>query len=139
MGEQRVEAAELRAALLRLRGATGLPVAFGGLVGGGPVVGGRAGGGRAGARLRIGELAGTRSEALRGLSVSPGSGLGGRSIVLTRPCAVTDYQAARHISHEYDGPVAAEGLRSVLAVPVVVRRRVRAVLYAALRAPQPLG
>ena len=29
------------------------------------------------------------------------------------------------ISHEYDAAVAAEGLRSVLAVPVVVRRRVR--------------
>ncbi|WP_391961223.1 helix-turn-helix transcriptional regulator [Streptomyces somaliensis] len=118
----------MRAALLRMRRATGLPVAFGGLLGGRP-----------GARLRIEELSGASSGALRGLAIGSGSGLGGRSMVLARPCAVADYRAARHISHEYDGPVAAEGLRSVLAVPVVVGHRVRAVLYGALRAPLPLG
>ncbi|MFG3497049.1 LuxR C-terminal-related transcriptional regulator [Streptomyces sp. NPDC047928] len=125
MAEQ-ADVAELRTALLRLRRATGLPVTFGGLLGDPR-------------RLRIGELNGTSSEALRGLAVSSGSGLGGRSIALTRPCAVTDYRAARHISHEYDEAVAAEGLRAVVAVPVVVRRRVRAVLYGALRHPQRLG
>ncbi|MCP9956658.1 helix-turn-helix transcriptional regulator [Streptomyces sudanensis] len=111
-----------------MRRATGLPVAFGGLLDERPR-----------ARLRIEELSGASSGALRGLVVGSGSGLGGRSMVLARPCAVADYRAARHISHEYDGPVAAEGLRSVLAVPVVVRHRVRAVLYGALRTPQPLG
>ncbi|MFJ8691383.1 helix-turn-helix transcriptional regulator [Streptomyces roseolilacinus] len=128
MGERRGDTAELRTALLRMRRATGLPVAFGGLLDERPR-----------APLRIGELSGASSDVLRGLAISPGSGLGGRSIALARPCAVTDYPAARHISHEYDEPVAAEGLRSVLAVPVVVRRRVRAVLYGALRTPQPLG
>ncbi|WP_189532015.1 helix-turn-helix transcriptional regulator [Streptomyces roseolilacinus] len=128
MGERRGDTAELRTALLRMRRATGLPVAFGGLLDERPR-----------APLRIGELSGTSSDVLRGLAISPGSGLGGRSIALARPCAVTDYPVARHISHEYDEPVAAEGLRSVLAVPVVVRRRVRAVLYGALRTPQPLG
>lgn len=128
VGERRSDTAELRTALLRMRRATGLPVAFGGLLEGRP-----------GARLRIEELSGASSGALRGLAIGSGSGLGGRSMVLARPCAVTDYRAARHISHEYDEPVAAEGLRSVLAVPVVVGHRVRAVLYGALRAPQPLG
>ncbi|MET8556154.1 helix-turn-helix transcriptional regulator [Streptomyces sp. NPDC004959] len=126
--EWAADAAEIRAALLRLRRATGLPVAFGG-----PLVGAGA------ARVRIGELSGTATAALDGLAVSAGNGLGGKAITLTRPCTVTDYRVARSISHEYDTPVAAEGLRSVLAVPVVVRRRVRAVLYGALRAPQPLG
>ncbi|MFD3357643.1 helix-turn-helix transcriptional regulator [Streptomyces fradiae] len=111
-----------------MRRATGLPVAFGGLLDERPR-----------APLRIGELSGTSSEVLRGLAIRPGGGLGGRAMALARPCAVTDYPEARHISHEYDEPVAAEGLRSVLAVPVVVRRRVRAVLYGALRTPQPLG
>ncbi|MEU3449305.1 helix-turn-helix transcriptional regulator [Streptomyces thermolilacinus] len=128
MGERRSDTAELRTALLRMRRATGLPVAFGGLLDDRPR-----------APLRIEELSGASSDVLRGLAISPGSGLGGRSMALGRPCAVTDYPQARHISHEYDEPVAAEGLRSVLAVPVVVRRRVRAVLYGALRTPRPLG
>ncbi|WP_234426114.1 helix-turn-helix transcriptional regulator, partial [Streptomyces kebangsaanensis] len=90
-------------------------------------------------RVRISELTGTATLALSSLAVTSGSGLGGRAVVLGRPCAVTDYSLSRRISHEYDAPVAAEGLRSVLAVPVVVRRRVRGVLYGALRTAQPLG
>ncbi|MGW0905672.1 response regulator transcription factor [Streptomyces sp. NPDC002853] len=120
------EAVEMRSALLRLRRGTGLPVAFGGLVEGQR-------------HVRIGELTGTGTRALCGLAVSSGNGLGGKAVALSRPCAVTDYHDSRHISHEYDSAVAAEGLRSVLAVPVVVRRRVRGVLYGALRSAQPLG
>ncbi|MFJ5153821.1 response regulator transcription factor [Streptomyces sp. NPDC088353] len=120
-------AAEIRGALVRLRRATGLPVAFGGLVEPGRP------------RVRISELTGTTTLALRALAVSSGNGLGGKAVALARPCAVTDYSLSPRISHEYDIPVAAEGLRSVLAVPVVVRRRVRGVLYGALRTAQPLG
>ncbi|MFE5241622.1 MULTISPECIES: response regulator transcription factor [unclassified Streptomyces] len=120
------EETELRAALLRLRRTSGLPVVFGGLL-------------RDARHARISELSGAQTIALRGLMISAGSGLGGKTIALSRPCAVTDYRSARHISHEYDTAVAAEGLRSVLAVPVVVRRTVRGVLYGALRAPLTLG
>jgi DNA-binding NarL/FixJ family response regulator len=122
-----VAAVEIRGALTRLRRTTGLPVAFGG-----PVEAGRR-------QVRISELSGTATPALRALAVTPGNGLGGKAVALSRPCAVTDYSESRQISHEYDVPVAAEGLRSVLAVPVVVRRRVRGVLYGALRTAQPLG
>ncbi|MFI8201630.1 response regulator transcription factor [Streptomyces sp. NPDC085937] len=118
---------EIRSALARLRRATGLPVAFGGLV-----VPGRW-------QVRISELSGTATPALSALAVSSGNGLGGKAVALARPCAVTDYSVSRQISHEYDAPVAAEGLRAVVAVPVVVRRRVRAVLYGALRTARPLG
>ncbi|MGC9380041.1 response regulator transcription factor [Streptomyces sp. MH13] len=118
---------EIRGALTRLRRTTGLPVAFGGLV----ETGRR--------RVRISELSGTATTALSSLAVTSGNGLGGKAVELSRPCAVTDYSVSRRISHEYDLPVAAEGLRSVLAVPVVVRRRVRGVLYGALRTAQPLG
>jgi DNA-binding CsgD family transcriptional regulator len=121
------DAAEIRNALVRLRRTTGLPVAFGGLVETGRP------------QMRISELSGTATAALRALAVTSGSGLGGKAVALARPCAVTDYCASRQISHEYDLPVAAEGLRAIVAVPVVVRRRVRGVLYGALRAAQPLG
>ncbi|MEU9708903.1 helix-turn-helix transcriptional regulator [Streptomyces sp. NPDC059164] len=121
-----VDAVEMQAALVRLRRTSGLPVVFGGLL--------------SDARhARIAELNGAQTSALRGLVISAGSGLGGKAIALSRPCAVTDYAASRHISHEYDAAVAAEGLRSVVAVPVVVRRAVRGVLYGALRTPGALG
>ncbi|MFE7076679.1 response regulator transcription factor [Streptomyces sp. NPDC057620] len=121
------DAVEMRGALMRLRRETGLAVAFGGLVEPGR------------AQVRISELNGTTTAALSALAVSSGNGLGGKAVALVRPCAVTDYSSSRRISHEYDVAVAAEGLRSVLAVPVVVRRRVRGVLYGALRSAQPLG
>jgi DNA-binding CsgD family transcriptional regulator len=121
------EAVEMRGALVRLRRATGLPVAFGGLVEPGR------------AQVRISELSGTATPALSALAVSSGNGLGGKAVALARPCAVTDYSTSRQISHEYDVAVATEGLCSVIAVPVVVRRRVRGVLYGALRTAQPLG
>lgn len=120
-------AVEIRRALVRLRRTTGLPVAFGGLVESGRP------------RIRISELSGTATTSLLALAVTSGNGLGGRTVALARPCAVADYSLSKQISHEYDAPVAAEGLRSVLAVPVVVRRRVRGVLYGALRDARPLG
>jgi LuxR family transcriptional regulator, regulator of acetate metabolism len=124
---ERTDAAEIGAALLRLRRTTGLPVAFGGLI----EAGGR--------QVRIQQLSGTSTASLRALVVSLGNGLGGKALARSHPCAVTDYRSSRQISHEYDEPVQVEGLRSVLAVPIVVRRRVRGVLYGALRAAQPLG
>ncbi|MET9900961.1 helix-turn-helix transcriptional regulator [Streptomyces sp. NPDC006446] len=127
MAADTAEAVEMRGALVRLRRATGLPVAFGGLVDSG------------GRLVRISELSGTATPALSALAVSSGNGLGGKAVALARPCTVSDYSASRQISHEYDVAVATEGLRSVLAVPVVVRRRVRGVLYGALRTAQPLG
>ncbi|MGC5413139.1 helix-turn-helix transcriptional regulator, partial [Streptomyces sp. DT225] len=83
---------EMQAALLRLRRTSGLPVAFGGLL-------------SDSRHARIAEVSGARTGALRGLVISSGSGLGGKSIALSRPCAVTDYRSSRHISHEYDTAV----------------------------------
>lgn len=120
------ESVDVAAALARLRRASGLPVAFGGLLAGT-------------GRYRLNELSGTATTALRGLNIHHGNGLGGKAVALCRPFAVTDYHASSVISHEYDAAVDAEGLRSVLAVPVVVRRRVRGVLYGALRSPLRLG
>ncbi|MEU6309036.1 helix-turn-helix transcriptional regulator [Streptomyces chartreusis] len=127
MAVNAVATVEIGRALVRLRRSTGLPVAFGGLVEPGHP------------RVRISELNGTSTDSLRRLAVTSGNGLGGKAVALGRPCAVTDYSSSRQITHEYDAAVAMEGLCSVVAVPVVVRRRVRGVLYGALRTPQPLG
>ncbi|MFF5719268.1 response regulator transcription factor [Streptomyces buecherae] len=116
----------MRSALGRMRRGGGLPIAFGGLFEGTR-------------QFRIAELAGTATPVLLGLTITTGNGLGGKAMALSRPVYVSDYPASRVISHEYDAAVAAEGLRCVLAVPVVVRRRVRGVLYGALRQPMALG
>lgn len=84
--------------------------------------------------LRISNLRGNRCEALRGLSLPPGVGLGGRATTLGRPVTVQDYTCARAITHEYDSAVEREGLRALIAVPARVNGQVSAVLYGAVRA-----
>ncbi|GAA3343309.1 helix-turn-helix transcriptional regulator [Amorphoplanes nipponensis] len=118
-----LETADLSAALGRVRRVTGLPVAFGGAV-------------AADARaMRLTAFAGTMTAALHGLVVSAGHGLGGQVVSTARPARVEDYAADPRISHEYDKPVTAEGLRAIAAVPVVVGGSVLAVLYAGTREP----
>ncbi|GIF18278.1 DNA-binding CsgD family transcriptional regulator [Actinoplanes tereljensis] len=122
-----LETADLPAALGRIRRVTGLPVAFGGLV-------------AADARnMRLTDFAGTATVALHGLVVSAGHGLGGRVVTTARPGRVEDYAADPRISHEYDGPVTAEGLRAIVAVPVAMGGSVLAVLYAGTREPLAVG
>lgn len=113
--------AELRAVAAR----TAVPVLFGGEV--------------HGDTLLITELVGNRTGGLRGLAVRSNSGLGGASMVAGRPLSVSDYRSAASITHDYDAPVLTEGIRSVLAVPVVVDGQARAVLYGAHRASAPIG
>lgn len=120
------DAGAVRAAMLTLHRVTGLPVVFGGALAGRE-------------RFRITELVGNTTDALNGLVITQGSGLGGKAMALSRPVWVSDYPKSSTISHDYDRPVTAEGLLSVLAVPVVVRRRVRGVLYGALREPLSLA
>src|SRR4051794_21750179 len=117
----------LRAALGRMRHVTGLPVTFGGEVSAG------------GRGVRLTEFAGTRTDALSGLVINTGNGLGGRVLAAARPGSVDDYAADSRISHEYDKPVTVEGLRAIGAVPVVVNESVVGVLYGGIRKPLPLG
>ncbi|WP_081809114.1 LuxR C-terminal-related transcriptional regulator [Mycobacterium sp. URHB0044] len=115
----------LRAELRQVADATGLPLAFGGEV--------------HGDTLLLTEFFGARTGGMRGLAVRPSAGLGGATMVAGRPMAVADYRHAATITHDYDGPVVEEGIRSILAVPVVVDGRARAVLYGAYRASAPIG
>ena len=99
----------LRAALRQLSVEGEVPVLFGGEV--------------HGDTLLLTEFFGTRTGNLRGLAVRARSGLGGASMVAGRPMSVSDYRNAVTITHDYDRPVLSEGIRSVLAVPVVVDGR----------------
>ncbi|RZT25620.1 LuxR family GAF modulated transcriptional regulator [Mycobacterium sp. BK558] len=89
--------------------------------------------------LLLSEFVGTRTGNLRGLAVQSKSGLGGASMVAGRPMSVADYRNAATITHDYDAPVLSEGIRSVLAVPVLVDGQTRAMLYAAHRSGSPFG
>lgn len=115
----------LRAELRHLVTETSLPLAFAGEV--------------HGDTLLLSEFLGTRTGAMRGLAVRPSAGLGGATVVARRPLSVPDYRRASGITHDYDGPVLSEGIRSILAVPVVVDGRARAVLYGAYRQSAPIG
>jgi LuxR family transcriptional regulator, regulator of acetate metabolism len=121
------EAEVLQTAMTRIRRGTGLPVAFGGTVT------------STGRTVRLTSLAGTLTTALTGLVISAGQGLGGRVMVTARSGRVDDYVADPRISHEYDQPVTAEGLRAIAAVPVTTGNTVLAVLYAGTREALPVG
>lgn len=111
--------------LRSLRDATGAPIAFGG-----PVTDGR---------LRLQHFDGTRTGLLSGLAVSSGAGVGGRAWGEGRVVGVDDYRTAGEISHDYDVPVLAEGIRATVAAPVLVGRTVRGVIYSAVRESPGLG
>lgn len=115
----------LRCELRQLAVLGGPPVLFGGVVDGDA--------------LMLTEFVGTRTGLLRGLVVRPHSGLGGASMVAGRPLAVSDYRSASTITHDYDTPVLSEGIKSVLAVPVLVDGMARAVLYGAYRSGAPVS
>ncbi|WP_326565187.1 LuxR C-terminal-related transcriptional regulator [Amycolatopsis rhabdoformis] len=115
--------------LERLRKVTGLPIALGGTTRHGS----------AGLHLVLDRLTGNSGDALRGLVVQPGKGLGGCVLRSRSPFRVNDYASTMAITHEYDPAVRQEGLTSVFAVPVLVRGEVRGVLYGAVRAGNPIG
>lgn len=115
----------LRAELREVMRASGVPVVFGGEV--------------TAHTLHLSEFHGTRTRGLDGLLVPSRFGLGGRVLDQQQPAAVSDYGNSRHITHDYDRPVLGEGLRSILAVPVVVAGASRAVMYAAVRECGPIG
>lgn len=104
---------------------TRFPVAFGGLVEDGVVP--------------VTSIIGTRTHSLEGLRVRPERGLGGRAMTELRPRMTSDYGASRQFTHDYDGFVLGEGLRTLLAIPIVVEGRSRGVLYAGAWEETPVG
>ena len=104
---------------------TRFPVAFGGLFEDGAV--------------SVTSITGSRTRSLEGLQVRPERGLGGRAMTEQRPRMTSDYGASRQITHDYDGFVLGEGLRTLLAIPIVVGGRSRGVLYAGAWQETPIG
>lgn len=104
---------------------TRFPVAFGGLLDSGEVP--------------VTAIVGSRTRSLEGLRVQPRRGLGGRAMTELRPRMTHDYGASRQITHDYDGFILGEGLRTLLAIPVIVSGRPRGVLYAGAWEMPPAG
>ncbi|MDN6259343.1 MAG: LuxR C-terminal-related transcriptional regulator [Corynebacterium sp.] len=90
-------------------------------------------------RMVINQWVGLRTPALNNLTIDSGQGVGGRVMATRRPVGVSDYARAKSISHEYDRPVRDEGLHSIVAVPVIVGRDMRGVLYAGVHSPVRMG
>lgn len=104
---------------------TRFPVAFGGLIEEGVV--------------SVTSIVGNRTRSLDGLRVRPERGLGGRAMMELRPRMTSDYGSSQQITHDYDMFVLGEGLRTLLALPIVVRGRPRGVLYAGTWDEEPVG
>lgn len=104
---------------------TRFPVAFGGLLDDGVV--------------HVTTIVGNRTRSLDGLRVRPERGLGGRAMMELRPRMTSDYGSSQQITHDYDVFVLGEGLRTLLAVPIVVAGRSRGVLYAGAWDDEQIG
>ena len=104
---------------------TGCPVAFGGLTNpdGTPLT----------------AFAGAHAHSLDGVLIEPTHGCGGLAAADRKPVAATNYRESSTITHHYDREVTAEGIVSLLAVPVVVDGRVRAILYGGHRVATQFG
>ena len=116
----------VRVALTSLRNATGIPVAMYATL-------------LPDNRLQITQWVGLRTPALHNLVIPPGVGVGGRVVASRRPVGVSDYARATIISHENDKIIQDEGLYSLVAVPVIVRREIRGCLYVGVHSPVRLG
>ncbi|MCX4903176.1 LuxR C-terminal-related transcriptional regulator [Streptomyces sp. NBC_00878] len=126
--ERTEEKAATRATVLAVRKASSLPVAF------------MAWAIDSQQHLRVTEWSGARRvPENRTPTIAKGAGLGGKVLMNARPAAVSDYLSSRSISHEYDFYVKAEGLRALVAVPVIVGSTVRGVLYGVTHEQVRLG
>ncbi|MER7556189.1 LuxR C-terminal-related transcriptional regulator [Nocardioides sp. NPDC126508] len=113
--------------LASFRTASGLDLAFGG-----PVRGD-------GTAIDITATCGAKGVSLRGLRVINGEGLGGKTLQTRQPGSVDHYYTARGITHLYDTAVAQEQIQTVAALPILVDRAPRMLIYLASRSRLGLG
>ena len=79
---------------------------------------------------------GARSDAYRRFRVLPGLGIGGQAVVSGRPERAGERVAWPSMPPGYAEAIDAEGIRSALAVPIVVGRQVEGLLYVCSRTPR---
>lgn len=122
-----VERRILARSLEPLRKHAGMDMVFGGPVQRGAV------------SLEITDLTGVRTRSAVNLVVRNGEGLGGKALMLGRPVSVADYFAAQGITHVYDHAVRPEAIETLAALPIVVDRAPRILIYLAARTHVRLG
>jgi signal transduction histidine kinase len=84
--------------------------------------------------------AGTRTSAIGNLHIPRGTGIGGKILLERRPLGTDDYAADEGITREHVGVVAdAEGIRSVVGVPIEDEEQVLGILYGGLRSVGSVG
>lgn len=122
-----VERRLLASSLEALRARAGMDMVFGG-----PVQ-------RGASAMEITDLTGVRTRSAANLIVRNGEGLGGRALMLGRPVSVPDYISAEGITHIYDHAVRPEAITTVAALPIIVDRYPRVLVYLAARTNVVLG
>ena len=81
-------------------------------------------------------VVGARSDAYRRFRVVPGLGIGGHAVVSGQPGRAAERIAWPPMPPEYAEAIDAEGIRSALAVPIVVGTEVEGLLYVCSRTPR---
>jgi signal transduction histidine kinase len=81
----------------------------------------------------------TVTDGVSGLVVPVGTGLGGKVLAARRPMWVGDYCNSSDISHHFKAPAAAEGIKAMIAVPIIYRDSLLGVLYGANRGVTAFG
>ncbi|WP_239340787.1 GAF domain-containing protein, partial [Frankia sp. CiP3] len=79
------------------------------------------------------------TEVLNGIVVPVGAGLGGKVLTARRPLWVSDYYGSSEITHDFAPQAAAEGIKAMIAVPIMHDGRVLGVLYGANRSWTQFG
>lgn len=115
------DVALLRQASRDVRGAIRGAVSFGGLCDQGQV--------------RVTAVAGAATRRLTSIVLRPSRGLGGRSWETGQALAVDDYGTSDDITHDFDAQILGEGIVTLAVAPIVVRSRMRGLLYAGTRSP----
>jgi len=90
-------------------------------------------------KIVLGYSARAATDVLDGLVVPAGMGLGGKVLLARRPLWVSDYCTAPEITHQFATQAEAEGVKAMIAVPIMHDDRLLGVLYGANRYEREFG